>query len=94
MEYGWGRHALADSESGSVMSSRKRMFSSGGQTIMEWKPPQQPQYPSQLDEEAQLEGLRKYAGRLNREMEEHVSVEKYLVRFALSLVAVVVSDRD
>lgn len=80
MEYGWGRHALADSESGSVMSSRKRMFSSGGQTIMEWKPPQQPQYPSQLDEEAQLEGLRKYAGRLNREMEEHVSVEKYLVR--------------
>lgn len=81
MEYGWGRHTLAEAESGSIMSSRRRMFSATP-AIMEWKPPQQPLYPSQLDEETQLEHLRKYAIKLNAEMEEHVSVEKHLVRRA------------
>ena len=80
MEYGWGRHTLAEPADGaSVMSARRRMFSSAP-AIMEWKPPQQPLYPSQLDEETQLEHLRIYAIKLAAEMEEHVSVEQYLVR--------------
>lgn len=80
MEYGWGRHTLAEPADGaSVMSARRRIFSSTP-AITEWKPPQQPLYPSQLDEELQLEHLRVYAIKLAAEMEEHVSVEKYLVR--------------